>query len=121
MEEHSSPIIISHCTAIASSPSAKKNYISYESRLKSFYYWPKYISQSKESMAEAGFFYTSIGDYVICHHCGNGIRDWKDYEDPWEEHARFFPECYFLRLTKGDDFVQQYSLKYSINIHELTN
>ncbi|XP_044005575.1 baculoviral IAP repeat-containing protein 7-A-like [Aphidius gifuensis] len=106
MEEYSNPPIEEHCVGISTTPPAEKDLVSYESRLNTFYYWPKYISQTKESMAEAGFFYSSIGDYVICHHCGNGIKDWKNNEDPWEEHARYFPECYFLRLIKGNDFVE---------------
>ncbi|XP_044005876.1 E3 ubiquitin-protein ligase XIAP-like [Aphidius gifuensis] len=113
MEKYFNPPIEEHCVGISTTPPAEKDLVSYESRLETFYYWPKYISQTKEFMAEAGFLYSSIGDYVICHHCGNGMKDWKNNEDPWEEHARYFPECYFLRLVKGNDFVQRYSLQYN--------
>ena len=27
-------------------------------------------------------------------------------DDPWTEHARWFNRCGFLRLVKGDDFIQ---------------
>lgn len=41
------------------------------------------------------YFYLCVflgeGDRVKCFHCGGGLSDWKPSEDPWEEHARWFP------------------------------
>ncbi|XP_044005557.1 baculoviral IAP repeat-containing protein 7-like [Aphidius gifuensis] len=69
-----------------------------------------HMSQTKEKLAEAGFFYTGIGDYVQCYHCGNGIKDWLPNEDPWEEHARYFKECYFVRVIKGQEFIDHFKI-----------
>lgn len=31
------------------------------------------------------------GDKVKCFHCGGGLTDWKPNEDPWEQHAKWYP------------------------------
>lgn len=87
-----------------------RQYLTYDSRLKSYGYWPKHMAQTKEKLAEAGFFYTGLGDYVQCYHCGNGIKDWFPDEDPWEEHARYFKECYFVRVIKGPEFIANFTI-----------
>ena len=45
-------------------------------------------------------------DYVRCFFCGGGLRNWEPGDDPWVEHARWFPRCQFLRQSKGEEFVQ---------------
>ncbi|XP_044014020.1 death-associated inhibitor of apoptosis 1-like [Aphidius gifuensis] len=87
-----------------------RQYLTYDVRLKSYGYWPRHMSQTKEKLAEAGFFYTGIGDYVQCYHCGNGLKDWLPNEDPWEEHARYFKECYFVRVIKGQEFIDHFKI-----------
>ncbi|XP_046570869.1 baculoviral IAP repeat-containing protein 2-like isoform X2 [Haliotis rubra] len=56
-------------------------------------------------MVEAGFFYTGHGDSVKCFSCGGALRNWQADDDPWIEHARWFPRCPYLRQQKGDEFV----------------
>ena len=34
--------------------------------MKTFQKWPKQIGQIPEELAQAGFYYTGIGDYVKC-------------------------------------------------------
>ncbi|XP_044019466.1 death-associated inhibitor of apoptosis 1-like [Aphidius gifuensis] len=87
-----------------------RQYLTYDLRLKSYGYWPRHMSQTKEKLAEAGFFYTGIGDYVQCYHCGNGIKDWLPNEDPSEEHARYFKECYFVRVIEGQEFIDHFKI-----------
>lgn len=31
------------------------------------------------------------GDHVVCFHCGGGLQEWKENEDPWDQHAKWFP------------------------------
>ncbi|XP_069937983.1 death-associated inhibitor of apoptosis 1-like [Cherax quadricarinatus] len=85
----------------------RTDYLTYENRIKSFARWPNGVKQKPEELAEAGFFYCDLSDHVRCFHCGNGIRNWKSNGLPWIEHARWYPECNFLLLTKGQDFIDK--------------
>ncbi|XP_066156172.1 death-associated inhibitor of apoptosis 1-like [Euwallacea fornicatus] len=75
------------------------------SRLKTFEVWPKSIKQTPHDLAEAGFFYVGVGDQTICFHCGGGLKDWEQDDNPWEEHALWFPKCSYLFLKKGQDYI----------------
>lgn len=46
-------------------------------------------------------------DHVRCFHCDGVLRHWDPEDDPWTEHARWFSRCGYVRLVKGDEFVQQ--------------
>ncbi|OWF36928.1 inhibitor of apoptosis [Mizuhopecten yessoensis] len=56
-------------------------------------------------MARAGFFYAGYGDYVRCFFCGGGLRNWEPGDDPWVEHARWFPRCAYVKQNKGQTFI----------------
>lgn len=86
---------------------AHPNYVGYESRLKSYKYWPSALKQSKESLASAGFYYSGSGDQNVCHSCGGSLRDWNPTDIPWVMHAMWFPKCNYLNLIKGPEFVKQ--------------
>jgi hypothetical protein len=32
-------------------------------------------------------------DNTVCFHCGGALKDWKDTEEPWREHAVWFSTC----------------------------
>jgi len=38
-----------------------------------------------------------------------GLQNWEPNDDPWEEHAKHFPGCGFLNVTKSRDYVQKNS------------
>jgi len=78
-------------------------YASYPARLASYDRWPKGMSQTKEELATAGFYYTGSGDQTLCYHCGGGLR---------EEHAKWFEYCPYLLLTKGTEFVSNITGTY---------
>jgi len=82
------------------------NYLVFEDRLRSFLDWPPGILVSKESLAMAGFFYTHSSDKVICFHCGGGLCNWKENDDPFIEHAKWFGRCTYIHLVKGSNFVR---------------
>ena len=42
-----------------------------------------------------------------CFHCDGGLRLWERGDDPWLEHARWFPTCGFVLLIKGQEFVDE--------------
>uniref|UniRef100_A0A8D0CA55 RING-type E3 ubiquitin transferase n=1 Tax=Salvator merianae TaxID=96440 RepID=A0A8D0CA55_SALMN len=74
-------------------------------RLTTFGNWPTYARVSPESLARAGFFYTGERDYVRCFYCDGALSNWERGDDPWMEHARWFPRCKFLLQSRGRDFV----------------
>ncbi|XP_066297349.1 putative inhibitor of apoptosis [Branchiostoma lanceolatum] len=75
-------------------------------RLRSFRLWPPSAPVSPLALAEAGFFYTYIADQVKCFWCDGGLKDWEPGDDPWEEHAKWYPQCEFLLQRKGEAFVR---------------
>ena len=60
-----------------------------------------------EQFASAGFFYLGIGDRVRCWYCNGCLRFWEYNDDPWDEHAKWFPSCEFILQEKGPDFVRR--------------
>ena len=44
---------------------------------------------------------------VKCFYCDGGLREWRAEDDPWEEHAGWFRDCGFVRLVRGDTFVEE--------------
>ncbi|CAH1181770.1 unnamed protein product [Phyllotreta striolata] len=81
--------------------------ITYESRLATFQNWPRSMKQRPSDLAEAGFYYTGIGDQTLCFHCGGGLKDWEENDNPWEQHALWFSKCVFVNLKKGKDFIEE--------------
>ena len=82
-----------------------------EKRLKSFNEWPRSMKQKPVDLAAAGFFYTGRGDQTLCFQCGGGLKDWEDEDDPWEQHALWFPKCNYLELQKSRDFILEVAEK----------
>lgn len=74
-------------------------------RLISFEDWPRMMKQKPRELAEAGFYYTGKGDRVACFSCGGGLKDWEDGVVPWEQHAKLYSKCEYLKLIKGQQFI----------------
>lgn len=85
----------------------RKDFLTYDSRVASFVRWPELVKQKPEELAEAGFFYCGLSDHVRCFHCGNGLRNWESDDQPWNEHARWYPDCSFVILKKGQEFIDK--------------
>ena len=64
--------------------------------------WPSYLDQTPENMANAGFLYEGFEDYTRCFHCGCVLNKWMVGDDPYVEHAGWFPECAYLISVKGE-------------------
>ncbi|XP_076357103.1 putative inhibitor of apoptosis [Tachypleus tridentatus] len=76
-------------------------------RLRSFAAWPEDAPVRPELLAEAGFFYIGIKDHTKCFYCDGGLCSWDPGDDPWTEHAKWFCNCGFVRINKGDDFIKK--------------
>nr|XP_022288103.1 baculoviral IAP repeat-containing protein 3-like isoform X2 [Crassostrea virginica]XP_022288104.1 baculoviral IAP repeat-containing protein 3-like isoform X2 [Crassostrea virginica] len=81
-------------------------------RVSSYQGWPASLTQQPRDLGTAGFFYVGYGDYTRCFFCGGGLRNWEPGDDPWTEHARWFPKCAFVRQNKGDEFVALVQIKH---------
>lgn len=81
-------------------------------RIKTFEEWPKCMKQTPTIMADAGLFYSGQGDRVICFSCGGKLREWDDEYIPWEHHALWFPKCDYVRLVKGQEYIESVKRKY---------
>ena len=78
------------------------------SRLKSYNRnWPSNLTQTPDLLSSAGFFYLGRADKVKCFFCDGGLCDWEVDDEPWTEHARWFPNCGFLKQVKGTTFIQK--------------
>ncbi|XP_034658555.1 LOW QUALITY PROTEIN: death-associated inhibitor of apoptosis 1 [Drosophila subobscura] len=80
-------------------------------RLRTFEEWPRNLKQKPIQLAEAGFFYTGVGDRVRCFSCGGGLKDWDDNDEPWEQHALWLSQCRFVKLMKGQLYIDAVAAK----------
>ncbi|XP_077525638.1 death-associated inhibitor of apoptosis 2-like [Haemaphysalis longicornis] len=78
-----------------------------DARMRSFEMWPSTSPKRPQELVEAGFFYTGQKDRIVCFHCGVKLGSWRESDDPWKEHARWFPRCEFVAMCKGKDFIKQ--------------
>lgn len=88
---------------------AKPRYSKYktkQSRLESFEKWNPMTVPAPEALAEAGFFFIGHGDSVKCFFCDGGLRNWESDDDPWREHARWFPKCGYVKTSKGKAYIE---------------
>ncbi|XP_076060628.1 putative inhibitor of apoptosis [Oratosquilla oratoria] len=76
-------------------------------RKRTFKLWQQENGALLDKIAEAGFFWAGLSDMVLCFHCNGGLFNWKAGDNPWKDHARFYPTCLFVRTAKGDDFIRQ--------------
>jgi baculoviral IAP repeat-containing protein 7/8 len=83
------------------------DYASYQTRLDSFTTWPTYMTQTREQLAEAGFYYSGINDITTCYHCGIQIGSWRIEEDVWVQHANLSPGCPYLLTIRGTEYVNK--------------
>jgi hypothetical protein len=61
--------------------------------------------QTADGLAAAGFYYIGPGDNVRCFQCGGGLKNFQPTNDPWTEHACWFPRCPFLLDNKDQQFI----------------
>ncbi|XP_074013148.1 baculoviral IAP repeat-containing protein 7 [Numenius arquata] len=84
-----------------------------EMRLSTFQNWPQYTDMRPEQLARAGFFYTGLNDIVRCFYCDGHVRNWSFGDDPWREHAKWYPGCEFLLRSRGREFIRSVQESFS--------
>ncbi|XP_036180474.1 baculoviral IAP repeat-containing protein 2 isoform X1 [Myotis myotis] len=88
-------------------------------RLRTFMCWPSNVPVQPEQLASAGFYYVGRNDDVKCFCCDGGLRCWESGDDPWVEHAKWFPRCEFLIRMKGQGFVDEIQARYPHLLEQL--
>ncbi|NXX86779.1 BIR protein, partial [Urocolius indicus] len=91
----------------------------HEARVKTFINWPTRIPVQPEQLADAGFYYVGCNDDVKCFCCDGGLRCWESGDDPWIEHAKWFPRCEYLLRVKGGEFVSQIQARFPHLLEQL--
>lgn len=76
-------------------------------RLASFGGWPADNRKQPYELYPAGFYYTGEGDKVRCFDCGGCVEGWNHIDNAWSEHARLFPNCDYVRINKGEFYIDQ--------------
>ena len=79
------------------------NFLTQNSRLETFKTWPEQLAQTPSELASAGFFYTGYGDKVRCFSGGCGLEMWESGDKPRLEHAKWYPDCSFVRMLEEID------------------
>ncbi|XP_029463732.1 E3 ubiquitin-protein ligase XIAP isoform X2 [Rhinatrema bivittatum] len=83
--------------------------VQYEARLKTFETWIHTVN--KEQLAKAGFYRLgNEDDATRCFYCGGGLNSWQPNDDPWEQHAKWFPGCNYLVEQRGQEFINSVQL-----------
>uniref|UniRef100_A0A1B0DCW6 Uncharacterized protein n=1 Tax=Phlebotomus papatasi TaxID=29031 RepID=A0A1B0DCW6_PHLPP len=92
-------------------PPRMPKYSSLDARLRTFAQWPVPEIQRGDVLAQAGFYYQGNQDQVRCFQCDGGLKCWLADDDPWCEHARWFPKCQFVQLMKGQAYIESVQRK----------
>ena len=88
-------------------------YASEETRKNTYKNWPLNVN-SINSFVKAGFYYIeeANNDLVKCFYCDGGIKNWDPIDDPFDEHARWFPRCNYIQRVKGAEFIEKIKIRY---------
>ena len=71
------------------------------------------LFQPKE-LADTGFYFLGSRDRTKCFYCGSGLHNWESTDDPWYEHAKWYPTCEYLLRKKGLEFVTRVGEMYPL-------
>ena len=75
--------------------------------------WPAHrIAATPEQMSQAGLYYLGERGRVKCWYCNGGLQNWARFDNPWFEHAKWFPTCEYLLQKKGPEFVVNVSNRF---------
>jgi hypothetical protein len=93
------------------------NILKYQENRKNTFYlpyapWPMKVDPEK--LAEAGFFYTTIGDRVQCIFCQQRLFQWEEEDNPEKDHLRDNPSCFFQRMKEPWKVKKQPSSDYML-------
>ena len=82
-------------------------YIEVPRRLSSFETWPRDNLPSADDLVRAGFYYTGTKTIVTCFYCNGSLQNWGANDNPMIEHARWFPNCAYIKQLCGPDLYRK--------------
>jgi hypothetical protein len=74
--------------------------------------WDQSIAVSVDELCEAGFYYYGYENVVKCFQCGLEVYNWVEEDQPWFRHAKYNPNCPFLKFNKNNEFIETYQQDY---------
>ena len=85
---------------------------SYDARLQTFNdnerRWSQVrIRATATQMAQAGLYYLGERDRVKCWYCNGRLQNWAFADEPWFEHAKWFPLCEYVLQNKGPEYIER--------------
>lgn len=98
-------------------------YTELPNRFASFETWPNENLPSIDNLVHAGFFYTGKQTVVTCFYCNGSLQNWSATDDPRYEHAKWFPNCAYIKQFCGADLykkIRESTLRKGINNSEET-
>jgi hypothetical protein len=66
-------------------------------------------TQTVDDMVEGGFYCLGDADHVKCFFCDLGLKDCDVGDKPEVEHAKFSPLCFFLKASRGLEWLRRCS------------
>ena len=81
-------------------------------RMKTFENWVWKINATPRELVDAGFYYLGTGDLVTCFYCGGGLKNWETQDNPWYEHAKFYPLCEYVLRKQSVEYVRNICLEF---------
>lgn len=52
-------------------------------------------------------------DRVKCYYCYGGLQNWAFEDEPWFEHAKWFPLCEYVLQNKGPEYVERVNHRFA--------
>jgi len=71
------------------------------------------IKATALQMAQAGLYYLGESDRVKCYYCNGGLQNWSYHDEPWFEHAKWFPLCEYVLQNKGPEYVEMVTHRFA--------
>ena len=75
--------------------------------MKAFEKWTTKINATPRELVDGGFYYLGTGDRLTCFYCGGGLKNWEVKDNPWYEHAKFYPLCEYLLRKQSVEYVRK--------------
>ena len=63
-------------------------------------------------MVNTAFYYKKYGHPVCCFYCGGRLFQWKAYDNPWYNHAKWFPLCEYILKKRSVEYVKNVCSKH---------
>lgn len=91
-----------------------RKFATIQRRLNTFKTWPLCLQtmQDPEILSECGLLYTGKSDITTCFSCEIQIQDWNPTMMPWKQHVLANRDCIYLKLVKGDIFINNIIKEY---------